>query len=62
MRPVLHITATGKGFLTLLLGTLAALGLIGVIFGIAPALGIGLGLIAATRLLMALLRPSEPGE
>lgn len=62
MRPHLHISATGKGFLTLLVATLAALGLIWAVFGIAPALGTGLGLIAATRLVIALLSPSEPSE
>jgi len=59
MRPTLHITATGAGFLTLLVGLLAALGVIWAIYGIAPALGVGLALIAATRLLIALLRPHE---
>jgi len=59
MRPTLHITATGKGFLTLLVGLVAALGVIWAVFGIAPALGAGLALTAATRLLIALLRPHE---
>ena len=59
MRPILHITATGKGFLTLLVVLLAALGVIWVIYGIAPALGVGLALVAATRLLIAVLRPHE---
>jgi hypothetical protein len=59
MRPTLHITATGKGFLTLLLGLLAALGVIWAFYGIAPALGVGIALIAATRLLITLLRPHE---
>lgn len=59
MRPHLHISATGKGFLLLVLSTLALLGLTALIFGPMPALGAGLGVIVGVRGLWALLSPSE---
>ena len=59
MRPILQISATGKGFVLLVLSVLALLGLVALIFGPMPALGAGLGVIVAVRGLWALLNPSD---
>lgn len=59
MRPILQITATGKGFVLLVLSVLALLGLVALIFGPVPALGAGFGVIVLVRGLWTLLNPSD---